>query len=266
MTSPAPQQAEEPSAGREPWPLGRMIWAGVAASVLVALVAAVVAGAAFHTLSAARHQVISVADPAATQTLQLYASMINQETGVRGYELSAAPNFLQPYTSGLTQQRSAQAALRSLLGDVPGASRDLATVDRRISDWQVRYATPTIARVRASGKPAISPGVDQGKADFDALRASVSVAAGRHQPVPAASRGKAGRRHRRSAKRDHRHRAGAAGHHRAVRAGHPPRRGAPDRPARGRRQDGGRGRLRPRGAGRRCPRDHRTRRGREPDA
>ena len=65
MTSPAAQQAPEPSAGREPWPLGRMIWAGVAASVLVALVAAVVAGAAFHTLSAARHQVISVADPAA---------------------------------------------------------------------------------------------------------------------------------------------------------------------------------------------------------
>ena len=178
MTSPAPQQAEEPSAGREPWPLGRMIWAGVAASVLVALVAAVVAGAAFHTLSAARHQVISVADPAATQTLQLYASMLDQETGVRGYALSAAPNFLQPYTSGLTQQRSAQAALRSLLGDVPGASRDLATVDRRISDWQARYATPTIAQVRASGKPVISPGVDQGKADFDALRASVSVLQG----------------------------------------------------------------------------------------
>jgi signal transduction histidine kinase len=178
MTSPAPQRAEEPSVGREPWPLGRMIWAGVAASVLVALVAAVVAGAAFHTLSAARHQVISVADPAASQTLQLYASMINQETGVRGYELSAAPNFLQPYTSGLAQQRSAQAALRSLLGDVPGASRDLATVDRRISDWRVRYATPTIAQVRASGKPVISPGVDQGKADFDALRASVSVLQG----------------------------------------------------------------------------------------
>ena len=178
MTSPAAQQAEEPSAGREPWPLGRMIWAGVAASVLVALVAAVVAGAAFHTLSAARHQVISVADPAATETLQLYASVINQETGVRGYELSAAPNFLQPYTSGLTQQRSAQAALHRLLGDVPGASRDLATVDRRISDWQVRYATPTIAQVRASGKPVISPGVDQGKADFDALRASVSVLQG----------------------------------------------------------------------------------------
>ena len=178
MTDAAAQRAEERSAGREPWPLGRMIWAGVTASVLVALVAAVVAGVAFRTLSTARHQVINVADPATTQTLQLYASMINQETGVRGYELSAAPSFLQPYTSGLTQQRSAQAALRSLLGDVPGASHDLAIVDRRISDWQLQYAAPTIAEVRASGKPVISQGVDQGKADFDALRGSISVLQG----------------------------------------------------------------------------------------
>jgi signal transduction histidine kinase len=175
MTSTAADQAEEPNAGHGPWPLGRMIWAGVAASVLVALVAAVVAGTAFHTLSAARHQVISVADPAQTQTLGLYAGMLNQETGVRGYELSAAPSFLQPYTSGLTQQRSAQAALRSLLGDVPGASHDLAAANSRISDWQEQYARPTIAQVRASGKPVITGGVDKGKADFDALRASISV-------------------------------------------------------------------------------------------
>jgi signal transduction histidine kinase len=178
MTSPAAQQAEEPNVGREPWPLGRMIWAGVATAVLVAVVAAVVAGAAFRTLSVARNQVIDAADPAATQTLQLYAAMLNQETGVRGYELSAAPSFLEPYTSGLAQQRSAQAALRSLLGDVPGTSRDLATVDRSISAWQVRYARPTIAQVRASGKPVITRGVDKGKADFDALRASISVLQG----------------------------------------------------------------------------------------
>jgi signal transduction histidine kinase len=104
--------------------------------------------------------------------------MLNQETGVRGYELSAAPSFLQPYTLGLAQQRSAQAALRSLVGDVPGASRGLATVNRRISAWQVQYAMPTIAQVRASGKPVITRGVDKGKADFDALRASISVLQG----------------------------------------------------------------------------------------
>jgi signal transduction histidine kinase len=178
MTGTAADEAGRRTTGRGPWPLGRMIWAGVAASVLVALVAAAVAGAAFRTLSGARHQVINVADPAATETLQLYAGMLNQETGVRGYELSAAPGFLQPYTSGLGQQHGAQAALRSLLGDVPGASRDLAATDRRISDWQVRYATPTIAEVRASGKPVITRGVDKGKADFDALRASISVLQG----------------------------------------------------------------------------------------
>jgi signal transduction histidine kinase len=177
MTGTAADGAERRTTGGGPWPLGRMIWAGAAAGVLVALVAALVAAAAFHTLSAARHQVIDVADPAATGTLQLYAGMLNQETGVRGYELSAAPSFLQPYTSGLAQQRGAQAVLRSLLGDVPGASHDLAATDRRISDWRAQYAIPTIAQVRASGKPTFIR-VDKGKADFDALRASISVLQG----------------------------------------------------------------------------------------
>ena len=68
-----------------------------------------------HTLSASRQQVISVADPAAIQTLQLDAGMVNQETGVRGYALSAPESFLQPYTSGLAQQRDAEATLRGLL-------------------------------------------------------------------------------------------------------------------------------------------------------
>ena len=58
---------------------------------------------------------------------------------------------------------------------MPGGRRDLAVADRLISDWQVRYARPTIALVRASGKPVISPAIDRGKAEFDALRAAIAV-------------------------------------------------------------------------------------------
>jgi signal transduction histidine kinase len=158
-----------------PWPLSRMVWAGVAGSVLVAVLSALIAGVAFQNLSASRRQVTEVADPAAIQAFQLDNSVINQETGVRGYALSATASFLQPYDSGLAQQRAAAAALHGLLSNVPGAQRDLAIVNRRIAAWQRRYATPTIAAVRAAGKPLISPAIDQGKADFDALRASIAA-------------------------------------------------------------------------------------------
>ncbi len=161
--------------GRRAWPLSRMIWVGVAGTAAVAIVAGVIAGLALSRLSASRHQVTAVADPAAIQTLELDASMINQETGIRGYALSGAASFLQPYSSGLAQQRKSEAALRGLTSGVPGARDDLAIVTRRISDWRVRYATPTIAQVRAAGKPVLSPTIDQGKAQFDALRASIAV-------------------------------------------------------------------------------------------
>ncbi|HEX3921253.1 MAG TPA: ATP-binding protein [Streptosporangiaceae bacterium] len=152
-----------------------MIWVGVAGTAAVAIVAGVIAGLALTRLSASRQQVIAVADPAAIQALQLDASVINQETGIRGYALSGAASFLQPYSSGLAQQRKSEAALRGLTGDVPGARDDLAIVIRRISGWQVRYATPTIAQVRVAGKPVLSPTIDQGKAQFDALRASIAA-------------------------------------------------------------------------------------------
>jgi signal transduction histidine kinase len=152
-----------------------MIWVGVAGTVLVAIVAGVIAGLALHRLSASRYQVTGVADPAAIQALQLDADMINQETGVRGYALSARADFLQPYASGLAGQRKAVSALRGLTGDVPGAPRDLDTVAHRISAWQARYAAPTIAQVQAAGRPVVSPAVDRGKTQFDALRASIAV-------------------------------------------------------------------------------------------
>jgi signal transduction histidine kinase len=158
-----------------PWPLGRMMGAGVAVAVVVAVASAVIAGVAFHMLSSSRQQVTDVADPAAIQALELDTGMINQETGVRGYALSAKLSFLQPYDSGLTQQRDAVAALRGLVSQVPGAQRDLAVVSRRIAGWQKRYASPTIAAVQALGQPLISPAIDKGKSDFDALRASIAA-------------------------------------------------------------------------------------------
>jgi signal transduction histidine kinase len=175
MAGPATAPAPGTVATRRPWPLSRMIWAGVACGVVVTLVAVVVAGLALQRQSADRHQVIAVADAAEIQALELNAGIVNQETGVRGYALSAAASFLQPYVSGLAQQQHAAAILRSLLRAVPGGGSKLAAVSGLIADWHRRYASPTIALVRARGKPVISPAIDQGKAEFDAIRAAIAV-------------------------------------------------------------------------------------------
>jgi signal transduction histidine kinase len=188
MAGPSDAPAMDRGAGRRPWPLGRMIWTGVACGALVTLAAALVAGIALQRLSADRHQVEDVADPAVIQALELDAGVINEETGVRGYALSAAASFLQPYVSGLAEQRDAAARLRTLLTSLPAARSDLAVVNRRIAYWHTRYAGPTIAAVRTSGKPVISPAIGQGKAEFDAIRAAISamqrsISRFRHQSI-----------------------------------------------------------------------------------
>jgi signal transduction histidine kinase len=158
------------------WPLSRMVRVGTIGTVLLVAVAGVTAGLGLQGLSASRQSVINVADPAEIQVLQLDADMINQETGVRGYALSGTASFLQPYVSGVASERGALVVLRGLLNSVPGARGDLAVVTRRISSWQIRYATPAIAQVRAGRKSVASPG--QGKAEFDALRAAIAVLQG----------------------------------------------------------------------------------------
>jgi len=140
------------------------------------LVAAIVIGAVtLSNLSASRAQVVKTIDPAALHGSQLYAAMLNQETGVRGYLLSGRPAFLAPYTAGVADQAVQVAALRPLLAGMPGARRDLSSALSRIGAWRSGYAEPSISKVAASGKPLPGANVAVGKAEFDGVRAPLAA-------------------------------------------------------------------------------------------
>ena len=125
-------------------------------------------------LASARDRVVNTLDPAAFRTSQLGIAYLNQETGVRGYALSARPTFLAPYKQGLAQERQQVSALRRLLTGIPAASADLTQVTVRAGIWRAHYAEPTIRQVRTTGKPVTGASTNQGKAEFDALRASLT--------------------------------------------------------------------------------------------
>jgi len=138
-------------------------------------VLAIVSGAvALTDLARARSRVVYQLDPAAYQASQLYAALLNQETGVRGYALSAQQQFLQPYILGLADERHAVRRLRAELTGYPVARADVAMVLSKVSDWRSGYASPVIGAVQASGKPLPVPTPRLGKADFDSLRGTLS--------------------------------------------------------------------------------------------
>lgn len=152
-------------------------WFVLATATLAALatVAIVVGVLGVNSLAHARKQIVNRLDPASQSAAALLIAFLNQETGVRGYALSAQPVFLQPYVLGRSQQRTATRALRSEIAGArdPALSHDVQDVLDAGQTWQTTYAEPTLARVQA-GRPVVNPRTtDAGKAAFDRLRVQV---------------------------------------------------------------------------------------------
>jgi signal transduction histidine kinase len=162
-------------AGRR-WPLSRIVGIAVLALLLFSVGSVVAGGIALVSLNHARNRVINVIDPATVAAQQLDNALVNQETGVRGYALSAQQSFLGPYTDGVAAEQTAINSLRQLASQLPAATNsDLNSVIDQARLWRVNYAQPTIAQVGRTGKPVVSPDIATGKAAFDALRAKVTV-------------------------------------------------------------------------------------------
>src|ERR1700733_1207328 len=108
-------------AGRR-WPLSRIVGVAVLALLLFSVGSVVAGGVALVSLGDARNPVNNVIDPATLAAQQLDNALVNQETGVRGYALSAQQSFLSPYTDGVTQEQTAIKSLRQLASQLPAAT------------------------------------------------------------------------------------------------------------------------------------------------
>jgi len=172
----APDHVRHATDALKRWPLSRIVGVAVAALLLFSLAAVAAGGIALLDLHHDRARVLNTFDPAVLQAQQLDIALLNQETGVRGYALSANQSFLTPYTDGYAAEKAAIASLKGEYGQLPPATRaDLTSVANQAYYWRAHYAVPAIARVSHAGKPVISPDIIAGKADFDALRAKIAV-------------------------------------------------------------------------------------------
>jgi signal transduction histidine kinase len=139
------------------------------------LIVAIAGGAiALDNLGDARGKLVDRTDPQLIQASTLTTALLNQETGVRGYLLTGQRDFLAPYEQGKRQQAQATTELRGL-GAGPGTQEgaDLDDVQAKAAEWQ------RLADVWTS--PGRAPDVrdaDQGKAQFDAVRAALGAQSG----------------------------------------------------------------------------------------
>jgi signal transduction histidine kinase len=147
-------------------------WLGLTIGVLLlfAVTGIGLALIANHKLSQQRNIVLNEVEPALHDALDLEAALVNEETGIRGYVITAKPEFLQPYYRG----RSAEALAYGKLGK-PGRitgvtlTGDVQAVHERARAWQLEFAQPTLHKIHIDHSETVAANV-KGKALFDALR------------------------------------------------------------------------------------------------
>ncbi|MCM3921215.1 CHASE3 domain-containing protein [Frankia sp. AiPs1] len=158
--------------GRD-WPLRRRLGVTytVAAAALLIIVGLVVSS--LVRLDNAIHVRSDIMAPALLGSTQLVSSLVDQETGMRGYLLQGREDFLEPYNTGRREEAAHLADLQRQLAGRPDLFGRLSTLEDRIRVWHRDYADPAITAVRSRGPNAatlVSP--EFGKARFDAVRAA----------------------------------------------------------------------------------------------
>jgi signal transduction histidine kinase len=147
----------------------------VTAVPLVIVLAAVAVGLVqLSHQASARSELLDRLEPANLAASQLATALVDQETGVRGYELAGQTQFLQPYQLG--RQRAATALGMLERARVAGTASALSSLRARVAAWSAEILQPALRSVRP-GHPTTKPTVDavRGKALFDRIRAALAL-------------------------------------------------------------------------------------------
>ncbi|MFD3911675.1 CHASE3 domain-containing protein [Streptomyces sp. NPDC058603] len=143
----------------------------LAALVLVVCGCTFIGGVLLSRTNDRTNEIVDHIQPARSTAFQLQKSLLDQETGVRGFALTADPSFLTPYEQGRRDERTFTRRIDSILASDSRLNADLARITHAAERWRREAAEPLIASVRTRGAEAASADrVTGSKARFDELR------------------------------------------------------------------------------------------------
>ena len=145
------------------------IYATIGAMSVLVVIFSVIGGVLLAKTSQASDLLVDRIGPANTALADMQDSLVDQETGIRGFLLTRQSDFLQPYTQGETQEATDSKQIETLLAGHTAALADFATLTQVISAWKAAYALPLIADAQA-GKTISDAELTASKNSFDELR------------------------------------------------------------------------------------------------
>jgi signal transduction histidine kinase len=154
--------------------VGTLLAMTIGVLLVLAVVGIGLALIANGSLTHNRNLLLERVGPARRAALSLENALLNEETGVRGYVITANRSSLDPYREGRREELKAYAQLRAQEQAVgPRLAAELTAVQDRAEMWRSEFVAPALANPRLTARSA-SDGDLEGKQQFDALRASLA--------------------------------------------------------------------------------------------
>ncbi|MCU1396658.1 MAG: putative two-component sensor protein [Ilumatobacteraceae bacterium] len=153
--------------GWSDWTLARRLRTVLVGLSVLLVLTGVTLVVVLHQADRALSEQVQRTYPARLAASQLLASLVDQETGLRGYALTGDEQFLGPYRQGLIDEEAARAELDRLIGADDPARLSLLTVDAAITAWRDQYASLRTAGDTGTGTDA---SIQFGRQLFDRVR------------------------------------------------------------------------------------------------
>jgi PAS domain S-box-containing protein len=109
--------------------------------------------------------------------------VVDEETALRGYQVTSDPRFLVPYTSAQAPMQQAVAELQSI--PIPGQNQALAQFVAEHRNWRETFADPLIDTIRAGGQATDDDLNLTGKSRMDSMRSLLEQIAQNSEQVSA---------------------------------------------------------------------------------
>ncbi len=167
-------RAEGPRRGLARLGIGQVLALSIGTLLAIAVAGVVFALVANAEVNRRQDELAAGIVPAQTAAVGMERALLNQETGVRGYLLTAERQFIEPYEDGLRDESRAYRELQAL---EPAGGPEVAALVREIRDralvWRTSFVLPARAIV-LSGAMVPRAELLVGKRRFDRVRASLA--------------------------------------------------------------------------------------------
>ena len=120
-------------------------------------------------------KLIQLQDERIAQTLTIEQLIVDEETGLRGFETTHDPRLLQPYLDASARLPNAFDKRRTLAATNPARQAALDALRNAHETWQQGFARPVIATIQAGGKTNDVTLNYQGKVLMDDVRGRITA-------------------------------------------------------------------------------------------